>query len=192
MAERRGKRWTAEEDESLVTCWKEVSAEELAAMLPGRTWLSIYQRALEKRLRGRTKRELVLHAAKRAGYTITAFRGLLARHGVNLWRGYKSRSAESSNVLYVEPGDVDRAVKAELSAETLNLASQRLHIVPGILAEFLKVRGYTPAPRDRFPMSLLDDVAREYQACRYERMKKRAHAAAKARLQRRQERQRAA
>lgn len=171
------KLWTAEETRALRTHWRKVPAAILAELLPRWGWYSIYDKAWKLRLpMGAPKGCQSLNgAAKRAGYDRKGFKSLLERQGVPIQRGYNQSCAEDSLRAYVNVGAADRAVAADLKAESFRKAATRLHVDARRFARFVKRMGYRIVRgRDsKLRPELLDKLATEYKAA-YQ-AKRRAH-----------------
>ena len=183
--ERHQHRWTAAEDERLRRVWGDLKREVLRR-LPGRTWLGIVRRARNLGLKTGVPEgfELILTAAKRAGYQYATMLRILRWAGVEIrrhWRQTKPvkrglyRKPESTRRAahwhIVEIEDTDEAVARWHKTETIFGAARARDVPKMTLTAWLREAGLLTA-KNRFASTYriqtadIDRVIRERRATR--------------------------
>lgn len=159
-------RWTRADDRRLRNLWPEYSLTEVSRRLD-RTALAVFQHAKEIGLALGCPDgfEYLSHSAVRTGYSTATLRNILERSGIQI-RRTMSRPLKGSKKRrrpchFVEPFEVDEAIKAWLLTESLEAAAKRYGLRGDTLARRLSaVEGLPPKPTGkrhwRIPSDIID------------------------------------
>ena len=179
------RRWTAAEAKSLRLLWGAETVEEIAKKL-GRSPLTVYYYADRLGLpRGCPQGyEYLTSAAKRTGFATDTLRAVLNAAGKAIrvamakpLRKGRGRSALGTHRTHVVvPDDVDEAVLAWTTEESLPAAAERLGTTRVILRAALVAAGHKP-PRKKHRWRVMPAVADAAMATYRRGMSVRAHAA---------------
>lgn len=145
--------------------FRRVELAVLLRALPGRTSETIYQHAVRMGLdTHRSEERMTLHqAAAFAGYADRAMERLLREEGVELATLVGSERESRQRPRVVRRGDVERAVKARASKETVAEAARRLGRNGTRLAEALRRAGHVRPEGVRYwrlPSEVFDEVSK--------------------------------
>lgn len=132
---RAQRRWTKQEDRTLLIEWGDVQPWTLFDKLPGRTWSAICRRAEELGL-GAPQQDMepLAHVAKRLGFCAQTLRVILKRRGVEIEHyaaGDHALRGRRARLYRVDPIAAEDAVRAELAEraadprETIQQAAAR-------------------------------------------------------------------
>lgn len=174
---RHYRHWTTAEDRRLRNLWGSASLYRVAATL-GRTALTVHWRARKLGLVCGVPEghEYLTHAAKRTGFSVSQLRRILRAADVSICCTISRPTRAKRRFHYVDPLDVDDAVAAWATTETVEAAARARGLVGETLRQALIRAGLEAPARKRYwrvPSETIDRVVAEEQA----KLSVRAHAA---------------
>lgn len=161
-------RWTQEQIQTLRMEWHELAARSLAAKLRPHSWIGIREKACQLGLPFGVPQgyESINEAERRTGFSRRVIKKLIANHDILVHHRYPLNKNKPGVCLYVDPEEIDAAVKYRLSCETIGQAATRLGIEHTGLGKLLKAKGYKVVIGSalRLEPHIYDEIVAEYRA----------------------------
>lgn len=144
--------WSTDDDDRLKAMWGAAESIDVIAEAIGRTEIATYWRAGKLGLRDRIPPgwEYLTSAAERAGFTSCQLRRVLKLHGKEVRRAFarptepRGKRRRRTHFQIVWADDVDEAVKAFVTKDTIEVAARRAGVSSETLRRRLRAIGVKP------------------------------------------------